>query len=89
MLEKIEKKEIMTKRAARDKYENKYFLMAVTETVDGLDNDLGYVVYIADSKKELTEVPREVFSEMNIASMEGCLAPPRPTYGGLEVIYYS
>ena len=89
MLEKIEEKEIMTKRAARDKYENKYFLMAITETVDWLDNDLGYVIYIADSKKELTEVPREVFAEMRIASMEGCMAPPHHSYGGLEVIYYS
>ena len=88
MLEKVEKKEIITKWAAREKYSAKYFLMVIAEKVDGLDNDLGYVIYTADSKKELSRVPRSEYNEMVIASMEGCMAPPFPSYGGLEVIHY-
>ena len=88
MLEKIEKKEIMTTRAAMEKYETKYFLMVITEIVDRADNDLGFVIYTADDQRELTKVPMDEYREQRVASMLGIDAEPHPSFGGLEVVHY-
>jgi len=46
MLKKIETKEIMTLRQARNVYRDYYLHFVITEEVDRGDNDLGYVIYI-------------------------------------------
>lgn len=86
MLEKIETKEIMTKRAARKKYETKFFLMITTETVDKADNDLGYVIYAADERKELSDVPKNEYMGQTASFMTGGMAYPYPMTG--KVVYY-
>jgi len=86
MLEKIEAKEIITKRDARKKYPTKYFRMIITETVDQADNDLGYVIYIADDQRELSNVPINEYKGQKMAFMIGGMAEPYPTVG--NVVYY-
>ena len=88
MLEKIEKKEIMTTRAAMEKYETKYFLMVITELVDRADNDLGYVIYISDNERELAKVQMAEYKGLRVAYMQGIDAEPFPSFGGLEVVYH-
>ena len=88
MLEKIEKQEIMTTRAAKEKYETKYFLMVITEIIDRADNDLGYVIYTADDKREYSKVPMNKFKGKRVASMQGIDAEPFPSFGGLEIVCY-
>ena len=88
MLEKIKKKEIMTMRSAMEKYETKYFLMVITEIVDRADNDLGYVIYIADNERELTKVPMNEYKGLRVAYMQGIDAEPFPSFGGLEIVYH-
>jgi len=88
MLKKIETKEIITSREAHRRYPTKYFLMVITEIVDQADNDLGYVIYIADNKRELTKVPMGEYRGQRVASMIGGMAEPFPSFGGLEVVYY-
>jgi hypothetical protein len=86
MLQKIETKEIMTKRAAKNKYESKFFIMRFTETIDRGDNDLGYVMYVADSEKELGDVPRSEYKGQPVGFMVGGLAYPYPMTG--KVVYH-
>jgi hypothetical protein len=83
MLEKIETNEIMTRRAAKVKYRTKYFIMEITEIVDRGDNDLGYIMYIADSNKELDKVPRSEYKGKKIAFSLGVAAEPYPLIGNL------
>jgi hypothetical protein len=86
MFEKIENKEIMTTRAAMLKYRTKYFLMVITESVDQGDNDLGYVLFVADTENELCKVPRSEYKDEDIAIMLGVAAEPYPTIG--NVVYH-
>ena len=86
MLRKVEKKEILTIQEARKKYAANYFIMIITEPVDHADNDLGYVIYIADNDKELSEVSRDEYRGMTAAFIIGGLAEPYPTVG--NVVYY-
>ena len=52
MLKKIEAQEIITTREAKAKYPTQYIYMLLTKTVDmSGQNDLGYVEYIADKKR--------------------------------------
>ena len=88
MLEKLEVKEIMTTRAAMEKYQTKYFLMVITELVDRADNDMGLVIYTADDQRELTKVPMNEYKGQRVASMFGIDAEPHPSFGGLEVVHY-
>jgi hypothetical protein len=83
MLEKIETKEIMTHRAASVKYRTKYFIFCITEVVDGGDNDLGYIMYMADSDRELDKVPRSEYKGKKIAFSFGVAAEPYPLIGNL------
>ena len=83
MLEKIENKEIMTARAAMEKYRTKYFRMVITEVVDHGDNDLGYVIYIADNEREFLNVSRDEYKGKMIAFMLGVAAKPYPLIGNL------
>ena len=65
MLKKIEGKEIMTSRAAREKYRDKYFHFVITKQVDlGGQNDLGYVAYTYDNKREMRGIPKEEFENV-------------------------
>ncbi|MCL2198069.1 MAG: hypothetical protein FWB80_04020 [Defluviitaleaceae bacterium] len=86
MLEKIETKEIMTHRAACEKYRTKYFRMVMTEEVDQADNDLGYVIYTADTEKELRQIPRSEYKGKCIVFTAGIAAEPYPQVG--NVVYH-
>ncbi|MCL1878810.1 MAG: hypothetical protein FWF80_08120 [Defluviitaleaceae bacterium] len=59
MLQKINDKEIMTMQELIMKYPEHFIMAEITETVDSQVNDRGYVMYIADSMKELYDVPNE------------------------------
>jgi hypothetical protein len=85
MLEKIEAKEIMTSFEAHEKYNTKFFIMIFTEVVDQGDNDLGYVIYTADSDRELNEVPRSEYIGKPAGFMMGGMAYPYPLTG--KVVY--
>ena len=87
MLIEIETEEIMTKREARKKYSTKYFIMIITERVDRGDNDLGYVIYTADTEKELSQAPREKYKDKSYALMQGGAAEPFPSVG--NVVYHA
>jgi hypothetical protein len=87
MLEKIETKEIMTRRTAQEKYRTKYFRMVITQVVDQGENDLGYVIYIADTEKELRKVPRSEYKDKHIAFTFGVAAEPYPQIG--NVVYHA
>ena len=76
----------MTTRAAMEKYRTLYFIMILTERVDHGDNDLGYVIYTADSKNELAKTPREKYEGKPFALMLGVAAEPYPLIG--NVVYY-
>jgi hypothetical protein len=86
MLEKIETKEIMTSREANQKYETKFFVMRFTEIVDQGDNDLGYVIYTADSEKELCDVPKSEYIGQPVGFKVGGMAYPYPMIG--KVVYH-
>ena len=86
MLKEINTQEIMTIRAAMEKYRTQYFIMVITDAVDQCDNDMGYVIYTADEKKELLNIPREKYKDKPIALMLGVAAEPYPLVG--NVVYY-
>jgi len=83
MLQKVPTKEIMTARAARGKYPEKYFRMVITDIVDQCDNDLGYVIYTADKKKELLQAPLDEYKGQRVALMFGPDTEPFPSFSGL------
>ena len=83
MLREIKSKEIMTTRTAMRKYNTKYFIMIITEVVDQGDNDLGYVIYTADNRKELSQVPREAHKGKRAAFLLGGAAEPFPSVGNI------
>lgn len=87
MLEKIEEKEIMTRGEAARRYSTKFFFMVITEIVDRADKDLGYVIYTADTRRELQKAPLDEYDDFHIASMIGGAAEPI-SFGGLEVVHY-
>ena len=86
MLQKIDKQDITTTREARRKYNTKYFRMVITEVVDRADNDLGYVIYTADKKKELYEIPKEEYENKIVGIFTGYEAEPYPLIGDMR--YY-
>lgn len=88
MLAKINEKEIMTAYEAAEKYEDKYFFMVITDIVDRADNDLGYVIYTADTELELSKAPLDEYAGLMVGSMTGGGAEPFPSFGGLEVVHY-
>ncbi|MCL1996251.1 MAG: hypothetical protein FWG63_08600 [Defluviitaleaceae bacterium] len=59
MLTKIKEKEIITMWEAMNKYRDKYFHFVVTEVVDRINKDRGYVIYTYDQKHEMRGIPRE------------------------------
>ncbi|MDR2166433.1 MAG: hypothetical protein LBE35_01105 [Clostridiales bacterium] len=89
MLRKIENREIMTLREAREKYSNNWFFMVTTQEVDTAYEDLGYVVYIGDSQDDLSTIDREEFFAQG---KDVCTAFGRnvdwPPYGSGRVVYY-
>ena len=87
MLTKIEPQEIMTTREAMKKYNDKYFHMVITEKVDGLDSDLGYVIYTYDSKREMRGIPRDEYKGQVVGLFTGGSVEPLSA-GGLEVVHY-
>ena len=86
MLKEITSKEIITTRAAMEKYRTQYFVMVITEVVDQADNDLGYVIYAADKRKELNQVSWDKHYDKKIAFMLGIAAEPYPLIG--NVVYH-
>jgi len=72
MLQKIEQRELLTKLEAEQKYPDKYFFMLITEMVDPTgQRDKGYVLYTADKRRELHDVPREELHGKPVASWYG------------------
>jgi hypothetical protein len=86
MLEKVETGEIMTTREAMLKYRTRQFVMEITEVVDQCDNDLGYVMYVADTDDEILKIPQSEYAGKNIAFMFGVASEPYPTIG--NVVYH-
>ena len=86
MLEKIEKKEIMTIREALRKYPTKYFRMVITEVVDTCDNDLGYVIYVSDDRRELSKAPLDEYRGKAVAILHGDLTEPFPSID--RIVHY-
>jgi len=86
MLEKIETKEIMTCRDAVRKYRTKQIVMEITEVVDQCDNDLGHVIYIADTDDEILKIPQSEYKGRKIAFMPGEGTEPYPIIG--NVVYH-
>jgi len=87
MLTVIKDNEIITTREASKRYNDKYFIMIITEIVDQGDNDLGYVIYTADSRRELSQVPRDEYKGLRAAFKIGGAAEPYPTVG--NVVYHA
>jgi len=86
MLEKVETREIMTRRNAVLKYRTQQFVMEITEVVDQCDNDLGYVMYVADTDDEILKIPQSEYIGKKIAFMFGEAAEPYPIIG--NVVYH-
>ena len=87
MLTEITTREIITAREAYKRYSTKYFIMIITERVDMGDNDLGYVLYTADTRMELSQAPREKFKDLSYSIKEGGAAEPFPSLG--NVVYHA
>ena len=87
MLTELTTKEIMTKSEARKKYSTKYFIMIIIERIDMGDNDLGYVLFTADTDKELSQAPREKYKDLCYALMQGGAAEPYPSFD--RVVYHA
>jgi len=86
MLEKITTRELLTADEAMRKYSTKYFDMHITEVVDVTGQfDKGYVLYIADDKRELLSVPSYDFHEGHIAYMMGDDVPELYMQGDVEI----
>ena len=73
----------MTTWEAKNKYRDKYFRFVIIEQVDGCDNDLGYVVYTYDNKREMRGIPREEFRDIRSGVFTGVAAEP-PEFGGIR-----
>jgi hypothetical protein len=86
MLEKIETREIMTAWDAVMKYRTKYFIMLITETVDQGDNDIGYVIYTANTERELSKAPKDDYLGKKAAFKIGYAAEPYPQI--TNIIYH-
>jgi hypothetical protein len=86
MLKEIKTQEIMTKRAAKEKYRNEYITMVITEEIDGADNDLGYVMYTAANEREFLAISRDEYKGKKVAFILGVAAEPYPQIG--NVVYH-
>jgi hypothetical protein len=87
MLRKIENQEIMTTWDAMKKYERQYFVMLITDVVDmSGQKDLGYVMYAADKRKELNQIPQDEYKGKQIAFLEGWDVDPFPILD--RVVYH-
>ena len=87
MLRKIETRELLTKRQAQLKYRSNIIIMELTERVDGLDNDLGYVLYVADKERDKRLIPDDLLNdEKVIAFTQGVAYDPYPGTG--KIIYH-
>jgi len=86
MLTKITERELLTTREAKKRYPTKYINMQITEKVDITgQKDKGYVLYVADKRGELLDVPREEYTDKIVARLMGEDAPELSGLG--EVIY--
>ena len=88
MLQRIEQKEIMTSWEARNKYRDKYFHFIITEKVDGCDNDLGYVLYTYDNKREMRGIPNEELKGKVYDASLGVAAEPYGIMGCERIEVY-
>ena len=86
MLNAIKTQEIMSMRSAKEKYKTQYFVMIITQEVDNIYGDLGYVIYTADDERELPNMPRDEYSGKKVAFLKGIAADPCPHVG--NVVYH-
>jgi len=85
-LRTISDRTILTSRAAREKYSSYYIGFARVEpNMTDPDNEKGYVVFVANTKRELQTMPRETDDGFRI-SIE-----PGYALGGVEIggLYYN
>jgi hypothetical protein len=84
MLTRITERELITTSDAKKKYRTKYINMHITEQVDITgQRDKGYVLYVADKRKELLAVPREEYKDKIVARLMGDSAPELASLGDL------
>ena len=76
----------MSMRSAKEKYKTQYFVMIITQIVDNIYGDLGYVIYTADDERELPNVSKDEYNGKKIAFLKGIAADPYPQVG--NVVYY-
>ena len=85
-IQKIDDIEIITSIAARKKYRSHWIGFVVTEqNLADPENELGYVVYIANSENEAYQMPRFADDGKYIAKMPGqAVGIARIEVGGLQ-----
>ena len=86
MLTKFENKEIMTRNEIKKKYSTKEIIMITTKSADRWDDDLGYVIYTADCKRDFRKASLEEYNDVPLDFLTGCEAEPYPSLSG--VVYY-
>ena len=84
MITKLDTKELMTREEAFMKYAKHYFGMAVTkQDLNNPYNDLGYVIYLMDTREETFKIQRKTDEGLYISTMPGYAV------GGTEIGGYS
>jgi hypothetical protein len=87
MLIKITDHKLLSMQEAVLRYPTKYFKMLITERVDTTgQRDKGYVLYTADTRQELLDIPHEELYEKRVASLHGDDVPEAKSLG--DVVYY-
>jgi len=87
MLTKVTTRELLTTREAEQKYPAKHFYMHIMEEVDITgQKDKGYVLYTADKRGELQDVPREEIHGKRVAIWYGNSVDEVKSVG--DVIYH-
>jgi len=87
MLTKVTNYELLTTREAEKKYPTKHFYMHITEEVDITgQKDRGYVMYTADKRGELNDVPREEIQGKRVAIWYGNSVEEVKSLG--DIIYH-
>ena len=72
MVQRIDNNELMTCVNAKRKYSDKYIGFVTTEqNMADPDNELGYVVYLADFEDELNQIPTYTDDDEYISIMTG------------------
>ena len=88
MLTKIQDKEIISVWDAVNKYQEKYFIMIITETIDNVYHDRGYVIYASENRKDLIDIPLDEYTEGKATFWKGLPKVLSPMDEMSRVVYY-